>query len=298
MKSLTHSLIAFFACAILTLTSFAGPEPIRDFKDAKDSKVIAPVPPPITWTGFYSGINAGYTWSENDSVDTDTVNVSSIAGLSGDIGGDVTALATGDVPVGTSSGFIGGIQFGYNYQFAHHFVVGLENDIQGVADASGHGSLAQSIAPGVFIPVPSSSVITSSKSIDYLGTTRGRLGFTITPTLLVYGTGGLAYGGVSSSTKIVEQLGFSDTPNPFGTSGRFCDTRFGWTAGAGLEWMFCRRWSIKAEYLYYNLGSEKYNLAPLQQFGLNGTLLETVSASASTGLFDGHVVRTGLNFHF
>lgn len=274
-------------------------------------------PPPPCWTGFYLGINAGYTWSDDDSVDTDTVNVFSVPGLNGDIGGDVAALATGNVPVGNTSGFIGGGQFGYNYQFAHHFVVGLETDIQGVAGASDSGSLAQSIDPGVFIPVPSSSVITSSRSIDYLGTARGRLGFTIMPALLAYGTGGLAYGGVSSRTEIVEQLGFIDTPNPFGTSGRFCDTRVGWTAGGGLEWLFCRHWSIKVEYLFYDLGSETYDLDPLEQFGGKSATLaarsasrstagpdgigpgpETIGASRSTAHFDGHIVRAGLNFHF
>jgi outer membrane immunogenic protein len=269
---------------------------------AADLRAPPPVylPPPPTWTGLYVGINAGYTWSNNNTVDTDTVNVFSIGGLNGNIGGDVAALATGDVHVQTN-GFIGGGQIGYNYQFANSWaswVVGIEADIQGVAGGSRTGSVAQSIAPGVFIPFNSSSVITSTRDTGYLGTVRGRLGFTITPTFLVYGTGGLAYGQTNSSTRVTEQLGFNDTPNPFGTFGNLNNSRVGWTAGGGLEWLFAPNWSLKVEYLYYDLGSVTYALAPLQQFGVFGTLLETTGASQSSTRFNGNIVRAGLNYHF
>lgn len=325
MKALTRSLIVIFVATGLALTTFAGPEPIRDFKESKE---VAPMPPPpCTWTGFYLGINAGYSWSNDDSVDTETVNVFSESGLNGDIGGEVAALATGDVPVGNNSGFIGGGQIGFNYQIGRHFVVGLETDFQGMTGDDGSGSLEQA----GFVPgsvggggpggeVSASSVITSSRSIDFLGTARGRLGVLVTPCLLVYGTGGFAYGDISSHTEIVEQLGFSDTPFPFGTSGHLNDNdmRVGWTGGGGLEWLFCRHWSIKVEYLFYDLGSDTYDLDPLQQFGnkaaalsaksasrsatrVNGPVgpeLETIGASRSTATFDGNIVRAGLNFHF
>jgi outer membrane immunogenic protein len=124
------------------------------------------------------------------------------------------------------------------------------------------------------------------------------LGFTITPTFLVYGTGGLAYGGVSTSTNITETLGFGDTPAPFGTFGNFSQSRVGWTAGGGLERLFAPNWSLKVEYLYYDIGRVTYALFPLQQFGLNGTLLETIGASQSSTRFNGNIVRAGLNYHF
>ena len=64
--------------------------------------------------------------------------------------------------------------------------------------------------------------------LDYIGTVRGRAGRLSTPTLLVYGTAGFAYGGVSA---------WSQT-----------NIRSGWTAGGGLEWMFAPNWSAKVEY--------------------------------------------------
>ena len=68
----------------------------------------------------------------------------------------------------------------------------------------------------------------------------------------------------------------------------------GWTAGAGLEWMFARNWSAKMEYLYYDLGSVSIS-GPLQLYSERGT---SYGASQSSAQFNGHVVRTGLNYHF
>jgi outer membrane immunogenic protein len=74
--------------------------------------------------------------------------------------------------------------------------------------------------------------------------------------------------------------------------------RVGWTAGGGLEWLFAPNWSLKVEYLYYDLGRVSYALFPLQQFGGFGTVLDTVGASQSSTRFSGNIVRAGLNYHF
>ena len=91
-------------------------------------------------------------------------------------------------------------------------------------------------------------------SIDYLGTVRGRLGFLVTPTLLVYGTAGLAYASANLSATYTTY----DLANFYGpglANPQNSDTRVGWTAGGGVEWMFLPNWSAKLEYLYYDLGS-------------------------------------------
>jgi len=255
------------------------------------------LPPPPTWTGFYVGVNAGYEWAASTGVDTNTVNVSSVPGLNGDIGGQVAALATGAGSV-KPAGFIGGGQIGYNYQFANSFVVGLEADIDGIAGTGAHQRLLQAGTPGVFIPVSSGGGLEWDRSVDYLGTLRARIGFLVLPTLLVYGTGGLAWGETTASTGITEFLGFNDTPGTFGTFGNATTTRVGWTAGGGLEWMFFPNWSFKVEYLFYDLGNVSYNTTPLLQFGALGTLLETTSVSRTTTHFNGNVVRAGINYHF
>jgi len=260
------------------------------------------VPPPPTWTGFYVGVNAGYEWAASTGVDTTSVNVFSLAGLNGAIGSETSALATGAGSL-KAAGFIGGGQIGYNYQFSNSFVAGLEVDIDGIASTGSHDTFSQSgFVPGsVGIgggPVSAVGALGWTKSVDYLGTLRARIGYLVTPTLLVYGTGGLAWGETTTGTSIAETLGYTDTPSPYGTFGSTTTTRVGWTAGGGLEWMFFPNWSFKVEYLYYDLGNVTYNTAPLLQFGAFGTLLETTSVLHTTSHFNGNVVRAGINYHF
>src|SRR5205823_13188692 len=87
------------------------------------------------------------------------------------------------------------------------------------------------------------SNISVNNAVDYLGTVRGRLGYLVTPTLLIYGDGGFAYGGVHAGVDIASTL----PPSGLGLSpafASFTNTRPGWLAGGGLEWMFSRNWSI------------------------------------------------------
>ena len=110
-------------------------------------------------------------------------------------------------------------------------VVGLEADIDGIAGAHSHAALAQAGS------VPGSAPLTSAdgallwtKSVDCLGTVRGRFGFLVTPTLLVYGTGGLAYGETNTSTGCRRTLGYPDIPSPLW---RFRQQRPSTTSSAG-----------------------------------------------------------------
>ncbi len=71
----------------------------------------------------------------------------------------------------------------------------------------------------------------------------------MTPTLLVYATGGLAYGDVSYSAN-TNFVGGEEFPASFST------TKVGWTLGGGVEYAVSKCWTVKAEYLYMDLGSE------------------------------------------
>jgi outer membrane immunogenic protein len=245
------------------------------------------IPPPPLWTGFYAGVNAGGTWSANNSVDTISTPLFPV-GLNPLVPPGLAALATASVPVGSGDGFIGGGQIGYNWQISGSFVAGVEADIQGVTRSGGAGTVEASafvLAPFIV------STLSSTRSVDYLGTVRGRIGFLVTPTLLAYGGGGLAYGGVNSSASLFQAgtNGFVGSNN-----GGFSDTRVGWTAGGGAEWMFWPNWSAKLDYLYYDLGAVNYS-------GVSGSAFFATPAygvTQSTTRFNGHIVRAGLNYHF
>jgi outer membrane immunogenic protein len=138
--------------------------------------------------------------------------------------------------------------------------------------------------------------VSGGSKIDYLGTARGRVGYLITPSLLGYATGGFAYGGVKSNASI---FGFETVPAGIGnafTSASFSGTRIGWTLGAGLEWKFWQNWSLKGEYLYYDLGRSTNALPPLT------ANIGAVQAFSHTPIlstrYDGNLARVGLNYHF
>jgi outer membrane immunogenic protein len=288
-----RALLASVGALALTGAALAADLPSR-----APPPVYLPPPPIFTWTGLYAGLNAGGTWSANNTVNTATADLFGNPALPGGVpfGVASAALATGSVPA-KIDGFIGGGQIGYNWQLTNSWVVGLEADIQGVAASNGSTLVFSQATVADFPGNPIDQNLSSRRRLDYLGTVRGRVGFTITPTFLVYGTGGLAYGQTKASTSIT-QIVESDAALPFHYSsfGSFSNSRVGWTAGGGAEWLFAPNWSVKVEYLYYDLGSVTYGLSPLQNFSA-GTLF-TSGAPVSRTRFTGNIVRAGLNYHF
>jgi outer membrane immunogenic protein len=261
------------------------------------------------WCGFYFGLNAGGTWSNKNSV-----KVNSAVAQDFDPGVDSIALASAAGAAGTVPGeggarFIGGGQIGYNWRLSGEWLAGIETDLQGVVgNGSGNGTLNSSIGPINFFGNPDNvtTTIRTTKQLDYFGTLRGRFGYLFGPTFLAYGTGGLAYGGVRASTSIgqtnndcVFSPGDCAQPNA-SAAGAISQTRIGWTAGAGAEWLFATRWSAKVEYLYYDLGSVTFANAPLVT-GI-GTFVgaggPAIVNSTSTAYFRDNIVRVGVNYHW
>ena len=140
------------------------------------------------------------------------------------------------------TGAIAGAQVGYNWQYGQ-FVFGAESDLQ-LTDADGTFASFQFSNP-------------------WFGTTRARAGYAWGWSLF-YATAGLAYG----ETKF-ESAGLTDP-----------HTSLGWTIGAGVEFAFTPCWSVKAEYLYYNLGPQTYSLPNV------------------TSTFSSEVLRLGVNYRF
>jgi outer membrane immunogenic protein len=111
-------------------------------------------------------------------------------------------------------------------------------------------------------------------------------------------TGGLAYGGASSNTTLAESVdgpcGCGNFPAVHGsTSG----PRLGWILGGGVEYMLAPHWTVKAEYLYYDLGSVTYALPAIVQTTDTGVPFFGAS-TASHVAFTGNIARAGVNFGF
>ena len=236
--------------------------------------VAAPVyvPPAFTWTGFYAGVNAGYAFRAEDNAAT-----TGTPGFQALVPG---GAAPGGLKVG-GDGFIGGAQIGYNYQI-NQFVVGLETDIQYI-DNKGRSSFTG-------LPVAGTQLNTSASSeVNYLGTLRARLGYTPVDRLLIFATGGLAYGQVKSNASV---LGVQNAA--LGWAGEKSDTKYGWTVGAGAEYALTNNVTLKAEYLYYDLG--KSNVATAANVAA-ATAVPNV-AYVNRVETTGHIGRVGLNYKF
>jgi outer membrane immunogenic protein len=295
MKILTLSAVSI---AMLTGTAFAADLPSR-------KEPVASPPAPPMWTGFHVGVNAGGIWNNNNSISVSTWPINS-----GVVGEPILwAPLNGTLSSGSNGGFIGGGQIGYDWQVPFNgmgFVTGVEADIQGIA--SNNGSQARNSLYSI-PDAPNATVwnnVNGSANLQYLGTFRGRFGYLVSPALLVYATGGLAYGGVSAH---INQTQFTNYPTgvngpggdaTFGNA-NYSNTQVGYTAGGGVEWMFLPNWSAKAEYLYYNLGNVSMtSLAtgvPTGSFVTTGTTSIDFSSTARTTV-SGNIVRAGVNYHF
>jgi outer membrane immunogenic protein len=265
------------------------------------------LPPPTPWTGVYLGLNAGGTWSSDNTVDVNSVGIPNPAFAAVVAGGSIEGAlagargATANLPV-SSGGFIGGGQLGYNYQFTSSFVTGIEADIQGIAGSNSRGSVF-TVLPIVAFPLNfTDTSLSASKRVDYLGTLRGRLGFLAAPTFLIYGTAGLAYGGTNADTFWTQAVaGPTTVGTPYFSNGSVNDTHAGWTAGGGGEWMFLPNWSLKVEYLYYDLGSVTLSNGLARNVTARGPAAGQTFysiATQSSTRFDGNIVRAGINYHF
>jgi outer membrane immunogenic protein len=253
--------------------------------------------PAYDWTRWYIGLNAGYDFNNANDIVTKSTNTFAFAGAGGPIlAAAITTLSTFTAPGGKNGAAVGG-QIGYNWQFAKNWLAGIETDNQGLSGTGSSGSVSRMALAGLPNTLGQSTSVSSS--VEYLGTVRGRLGFLYTPTLLVYGTGGLAYGTVKAETGISESLRGPAivAPPAWNGTGAFSDTHFGWTAGAGFEWMFFPNWTTKVEYLHYDLGSVTYELTPLVTNAAAAAPF-TANSLQSTASFSGDIVRAGLNYKF
>jgi outer membrane immunogenic protein len=264
--------------------------------------IAADAPPPTLvclWCGFYVGGTLGGAWTGKNSVNvvtTNNFNNPVLSPLEITAGPAAAVASSANLGVG-KGGFIGGFEAGYNWQFGSNWVAGLETDIEGISGGGDSDAVTQVVPRTAFPGFNYTSTVAVSDKVSYLGTVRARLGFIVAPSWLLYGTGGLAYGGASSSTAI----GGGETPFTSSTNiagaGSVSGTRTGWTTGVGLEWQFATNWTVKAEGLHYDLGTITYSNGTLSSVLTTGPLAFT-DLSTSIVKFSGVIVRAGLNYKF
>lgn len=228
------------------------------------------------WSGFYVGANAGAGINDS-SYKLSPTGCFANGTCGGVVSNNPLRTDTGNL---STVDFIGGGQIGLNYQFYPMFVAGLQADID-YSDMNENDSVNRGLAP----PLSGRFIHNVKENLNWFGTVRGRLGMEVCPNWLIYGTGGYAYGHVSSSSNALFTLGGD------AYAGSANKTRSGWTAGAGVEYAFCNVWSAGLEYLYVDLGS----------FGYNNTrnALAPLTASYHTNLTArDNIVRFSLNYKF
>lgn len=260
-------LIASAAFALLTATSAL----------AADLPVYTKAPPVAVvydWTGLYIGTNVGYSWGRGT---TDGTVATTPTGVVSPVTTTVPLTGRADV-----NGFIGGGQLGYNWQ-AGRFLYGLEGDIQ-FSNERARGDVCTPVA----CTAGGTLLFTRDYKLDWFGTARGRLGYLPAERLLLYVTGGLAYGGFSGSSLF----------GVVGTNaldlGSWSSTNVGWTVGAGAEAALGSNWSVKFEYLYMDLGNVG---------GSTATLTNVLAPRSTATLlfntkFTDSIARVGLNYKF
>jgi outer membrane immunogenic protein len=212
------------------------------------TKAPAFVPAPVyNWTGFYIGGSVGYGWGSG-AIDPRAIGTQN--GEFPDGPGQVAAQIAGLTPSNTNlGGVLGGVQAGYNWQF-NRLVLGVETDFSG-ADIKGSASSNVNFPVVGFPPAAVATALTTSERLNSFGTLRGRAGFTVFDQVLLYVTGGFAFGQANSSIAVAQTENTTDTFTP--SAANASRTLTGWTVGGGGEWAFGGNWSVKAEYLYFDL---------------------------------------------
>jgi outer membrane immunogenic protein len=275
---------------------------------AADMPVKAPPPAPApvpTWTGFYGGIQFGGGWSD-EAVNYSGNDPLAAVLLSGTL---PPVFFPGNQAVANGyripqSGLVGGVEAGYNWQWSN-WLLGVEADFS-LAGMSGTASGASNFV------LTSTQTTTAEQSTDWYGTVRGRAGWLATPNLLLFGTGGFAYGRVRDSADYtISNVSPFLSTGPGGFSvvcsagvacmvGSSSAIRTGWTAGGGVEWLLDQHWSAKIEYQFVDLGIETARITAVAvcTVAICGTSAPTPSSFNAAFRDSFNVVRLGLNYRF
>lgn len=282
------------ALAAGTFIGFASVSSAADMPTKAPVYKAEPAGAAPRWAGWYVGLNAGGGWANNGRIDNIATSSFCNPMVVGCPAFDPVAAVPGNFD-SHPSGFVGGGQIGYNSQTGR-IVWGVEADFQG-ASVKGGGTQTVTVVPPGFPANTLTIAGSASQKLNSLGTLRGRLGWTSSNPWLLYVTGGLAYGHVETSAAFSDNVGGGCACglSPFSAASND-QWRGGWTAGGGLEWMLSQHWTIRGEYLYYDLGNvtvnntiTQLNIAAVPFFGVG------ISSQAH---FNGSIARAAANYKF
>ena len=196
---------------------------------AADMPMKAPMAAPMfDWSGWYVGIEGGGGWARSKIVPPAAIS-----------------------PESGNGGLAGGT-IGYNLQRGP-WVLGIEGDFSW---------------SNIHTTTRTNCATTCDSRLDWFGTARARAGYTVAPTLLLYATGGAAFGSIHSW--------FPTFPD------QATARKTGWTIGGGIEGVVAPNWTAKLEYLHVNFG--RYATDTLADIPNEG--------------FRANIVRVGLNYKF
>lgn len=219
--------------------------------------------PPFHWEGVYLGGILGYG-NHTSNINTST----------NPLAPELAQVSPRAVNM-NDEGFIAGAELGYNWLL-----------IPGLFGLEGELSYAQlSSANGLSI-LPSNVTTSMAKNINWLGFVRARFGQLITPDMLVYLSAGPAFG--QTTLEFAQNLGLFYAVSSDGyVTAQHQQTKAGWTAGGGLEYVISEHLSMKAEYLYVDLGQVKLNF--IDPF-------EMMEAHLISSHFNSNLLRLGINY--
>lgn len=264
--------ILALAFASLLSASFAS---AADFPARANAPVFTVAASAPNWTGFYVGITAGGAFSDKSKASAAYE--------------DGTPFE-GSISSKSGSGVTFGGTLGYNQQIGN-FVAGIEGDYS-FLNLSQTSRVAYSRPSGSPSSPATYNVDGSVRSsIDSYGTVRGRIGYLVTPELLVYGTGGVAFADVKTRANVSEGVTMlnSNQTTTFGEyAGQRSAFKTGFAYGGGLEYKIDKAWSVKVEALRVQLPKSTVFAGNETDFGYGFRKIKN----------DFTVVKAGLNYQF
>jgi outer membrane immunogenic protein len=264
-----QSLLSVAVAALIVV----GPASAADLAPQPAAYEAGLVPEPYDWSGFYIGANGGYAFGKSALVLSPSPNFITISPQLFDF------LASNGSTSLSPTGFNVGLQGGYKQQF-NAFVLGAEADWSylGLSKSTTTGALP--------LPVGGNTTVSFSQSasMTQMATLRGIVGVPF-GSFLPYVTGGLGVGW----DRFAQTVQVLTLPGCVCWSDQASKTQIGWVVGAGVEYALSPKVSIKAEYLYADLGSLNFTTrgAPNGFPGLDFN---------HSARFTNQTLKAGLNF--